>query len=164
MGRFRSKTPLRLLLRSRTILLFRHAHVQLRLQGIQGYNHSISQGCSSSRRIHHMGLLQYVFYHLLCHLSPIASIFSSDLTALLPALTTDHDVVRHATRYGIPDAVQKGGLSFASFCREYLKSGGTKPECKFEQGLQRARAATLMMLALPGSAYLYQYVLSTRLS
>jgi len=74
------------------------------------------------------------------------------------SLQLDHDVVRHATRYGIPDAVQKGGLSFASFCREYLKSGGTKPECKFEQGLARARAATLMMLALPGSAYLYQYV------
>jgi alpha-glucosidase len=73
-------------------------------------------------------------------------------------LIPDHDVVRHATRYGIPDAVQKGGLSFASFCREYLKSGGTKPECNFEQGLARARAATLMMLALPGSAYLYQYV------
>jgi alpha-glucosidase len=73
-------------------------------------------------------------------------------------LMPDHDVVRHATRYGIPDAVQKGGLSFASFCREYLKSGGTKPECNFVQGLARARAATLMMLALPGSAYLYQYV------
>jgi hypothetical protein len=73
-------------------------------------------------------------------------------------LIPDHDVVRHATRYGIPDAVEKGGLSFASFCREYLKSGGTKPECNFEQGLARARAATLMMLALPGSAYLYQYV------
>lgn len=69
---------------------------------------------------------------------------------------SNHDVVRHATRYGIPDAVQKGGLSFASFCKEYLKSGGTKPKCNFEQGLQRARAATLMMLALPGSAYLYQ--------
>lgn len=54
--------------------------------------------------------------------------------------------------------MQKGGLSFASFCKEYLRSGGTKPECKFEQGLQRARAATLMMLALPGSAYIYQYV------
>jgi alpha-glucosidase len=88
---------------------------------------------------------------------------SSPVRPLLPIsmnrkLIADHDVVRHATRYGIPDAVEKGGLSFASFCREYLKSGGTKPECNFEQGLARARAATLMMLALPGSAYLYQYV------
>jgi alpha-glucosidase len=40
---------------------------------------------------------------------------------------SNHDVVRHATRYG----------------------GG-------ERGLARARAATLTMLALPGSAYLYQ--------
>jgi len=86
-------------------------------------------------------------------------VFSSMSPSLLyrtPADKADHDVVRHATRYGIPDAVEKGGLSFASFCREYLKSGGTKPECNFKQGLQRARAATLMMLALPGSAYLYQ--------
>jgi hypothetical protein len=82
-------------------------------------------------------------------------------TLVRASLIPDHDVVRHATRYGIPDAVEKGGLSFASFCREYLKSGGTKPECNFEQGLARARAATLMMLALPGSAYLYQYVPSS---
>ena len=40
---------------------------------------------------------------------------------------SNHDVVRHPTRYG----------------------GG-------EQGLARARAATLAMLALPGSSYLYQ--------
>ncbi|PKH37618.1 alpha-glucosidase [Nocardioides alpinus] len=40
---------------------------------------------------------------------------------------SNHDVVRHVTRYG----------------------GG-------EQGLARARAATLTMLALPGSSYLYQ--------
>jgi alpha-glucosidase len=40
---------------------------------------------------------------------------------------SNHDVVRHVTRYG----------------------GG-------ERGLARARAATLAMLALPGSAYLYQ--------
>lgn len=40
---------------------------------------------------------------------------------------SNHDVVRHVTRYG----------------------GG-------EQGLARARAATLAMLALPGSSYLYQ--------
>ncbi|MCL8027659.1 glycoside hydrolase family 13 protein [Nocardioides bruguierae] len=40
---------------------------------------------------------------------------------------SNHDVIRHVTRYG----------------------GGT-------QGLARARAATMTMLALPGSAYLYQ--------
>ncbi|MHC6628576.1 glycoside hydrolase family 13 protein [Streptomyces globosus] len=52
-------------------------------------------------------------------------------TAAVGATTTwvlsNHDVVRHVTRYG----------------------GGA-------QGLARARAAALLMLALPGSAYLYQ--------
>ncbi|MGW7004454.1 glycoside hydrolase family 13 protein [Streptomyces sp. NPDC054933] len=42
---------------------------------------------------------------------------------------SNHDVVRHSTRLGIGDAAR---------------------------GLRRARAATLLMLALPGSAYLYQ--------
>ncbi len=55
------------------------------------------------------------------------------LTALQPVgsaptwVLSNHDVVRHPTRYG----------------------GGAR-------GLARARAATLTMLALPGSAYLYQ--------
>jgi hypothetical protein len=60
MGRFRPKTPLRFLIRSRTVLLFRHAHVQLRLQGVQRHNHPITQGRSVCRWIYHMGLLQYV--------------------------------------------------------------------------------------------------------
>ncbi|MCA6095263.1 glycoside hydrolase family 13 protein [Streptomyces sp. SCA3-4] len=42
---------------------------------------------------------------------------------------SNHDVVRHATRYGAGDE---------------------------ELGLRRARAAALLMLALPGSAYVYQ--------
>ncbi|MFF1375589.1 glycoside hydrolase family 13 protein [Streptomyces sp. NPDC058308] len=42
---------------------------------------------------------------------------------------SNHDVVRHATRFADGDAAR---------------------------GLRRARAATLLMLALPGSAYLYQ--------
>ncbi|MEV6393841.1 alpha-amylase family glycosyl hydrolase [Streptomyces sp. NPDC051907] len=56
---------------------------------------------------------------------------SLSATASVGAPTTwvlsNHDVVRHTTRYG----------------------GG-------EQGLRRARAAALLMLALPGSAYVYQ--------
>jgi alpha-glucosidase len=71
---------------------------------------------------------------------------------------SNHDVVRHATRYGLPKAVEKGGShgNFASFCKDYLVSRGKDPVCDVELGLRRARAATLMMLALPGSAYLYQ--------
>ncbi|MGZ4454351.1 MAG: glycoside hydrolase family 13 protein [Nocardioides sp.] len=66
-----------------------------------------------------------------------AAAFSDVVTGTLDALEpvgasptwvlSNHDVVRHVTRYG----------------------GG-------ETGLARARAATLTMLALPGSAYLYQ--------
>jgi alpha-glucosidase len=35
-------------------------------------------------------------------------------------------------------------------------SGGTRPEADAERGLRRARAATMLELALPGSAYMYQ--------
>lgn len=57
---------------------------------------------------------------------------------------SNHDVIRHATRYGFPPEHAFGeGLS-----REEIPDA--------ELGLRRARAATLLMLALPGSAYLYQ--------
>ena len=62
-----------------------------------------------------------------------ADVVHGTLTAMQPVgsaptwVLSNHDVVRHPTRYG----------------------GGAR-------GLARARAATLAMLALPGSAYLYQ--------
>jgi alpha-glucosidase len=62
-----------------------------------------------------------------------ADVVHGTLAAMAPVgasptwVLSNHDVVRHVTRYG----------------------GG-------ERGLARARAATLTMLALPGSAYLYQ--------
>lgn len=78
------------------------------------------------------------------------------LAALSGSSTTwvlsNHDVVRHATRYGLPepaDPDEKHGSA-------WLLSGGTSPELDAERGLRRARAATLFELALPGSAYLYQ--------
>ena len=40
--------------------------------------------------------------------------------------------------------------------RDWLLSGGTSPRLDRGLGLRRARAATLLVLALPGSAYLYQ--------
>ncbi|WP_243074317.1 glycoside hydrolase family 13 protein [Microbacterium sp. SS28] len=70
---------------------------------------------------------------------------------------SNHDVVRHATRYGLPalgpdergrDAVKQGSL--------WLHSGGLEPQLDREAGLRRARAASMFLLALPGSAYLYQ--------
>ncbi len=60
---------------------------------------------------------------------------------------SNHDVMRHVTRYArIGDtAGAAGGLA-----------GGERPEIDLRRGLARARAAALLMLALPGSAYVYQ--------
>lgn len=59
---------------------------------------------------------------------------------------SNHDVVRHATRYGLDPGVDE---------RAWLLDGG-KGHFDARLGLRRARAAALLMLALPGSAYLYQ--------
>lgn len=65
---------------------------------------------------------------------------------------SNHDVVRHATRYGLAPLagrrVKQGS--------EWLLAGAPAAEFDAELGLRRARAATLLELALPGSAYLYQ--------
>ena len=60
---------------------------------------------------------------------------------------SNHDVVRHATRYALPAGID---LDL------WLMADGVLPLANEEQGLRRARAATLLMLALPGSSYLYQ--------
>nr|WP_294695162.1 glycoside hydrolase family 13 protein [uncultured Friedmanniella sp.] len=60
---------------------------------------------------------------------------------------SNHDVVRHATRYGLPSGIDLD---------EWLMTDGAVPELDEVQGLRRARAATALMLALPGSSYLYQ--------
>jgi alpha-glucosidase len=60
---------------------------------------------------------------------------------------SNHDVVRHRSRYALPAGTDLNG---------WLLSGGSNPAPDDERGLRRARAATLLMLALPGSAYLYQ--------
>lgn len=67
---------------------------------------------------------------------------------------SNHDVVRHATRYGLP----RGGGKHAKGQdgKGWLLAGAPVEELDVELGLRRARAATLLMLALPGSAYLYQ--------
>ncbi len=61
-------------------------------------------------------------------------------------------MVRHATRYGLPPEEDRGH----SNARNWLLSGGTSLRLERGLGLRRARAAVLIMLALPGSAYLYQ--------
>ncbi|HET6561617.1 MAG TPA: alpha-amylase family glycosyl hydrolase [Marmoricola sp.] len=63
---------------------------------------------------------------------------------------SNHDVVRHASRYGLPAGEP------TAVARGWLGSGGKEPILDRERGVRRARAATLLMLALPGSSYLYQ--------
>ena len=65
---------------------------------------------------------------------------------------SNHDVIRHATRYGLPPEERRGQQN----ARNWLLSGGTSLRLDRGLGLRRARAAVLIMLALPGSAYLYQ--------
>jgi alpha-glucosidase len=66
---------------------------------------------------------------------------------------SNHDVVRHATRYALP---ADDRLDSTRNAKAWLLSEGTTTTLDRELGLRRARAATLLMLALPGSAYLYQ--------
>ncbi len=81
----------------------------------------------------------------------------SNITASLAAVApydavqtwvlSNHDVVRHASRLGFPP--EPGPVHFPGI-------GVDDPQPDAEAGLRRARAATALMLALPGSAYVYQ--------
>ena len=57
---------------------------------------------------------------------------------------SNHDVVRHVSRYGRSDT---------SFSLDHRQIGAP---CDLELGRLRARAAVLLSLALPGAVYLYQ--------
>ncbi len=58
---------------------------------------------------------------------------------------SNHDVVRHATRLGFPPEVA---------VNPWLRADQAESDAVV--GARRARAATMLMLALPGSAYVYQ--------
>ena len=60
---------------------------------------------------------------------------------------SNHDMVRHVSRYAVPN-----GTDLVA----WLRGGASDPAPDLERGLRRARAATLLALALPGSTYLYQ--------
>ncbi|MEV6044793.1 glycoside hydrolase family 13 protein [Streptomyces xanthochromogenes] len=76
----------------------------------------------------------------------LRQVIDTSLAAMRPVgapatwVLSNHDVTRHATRFANPP-----GLG------TQLRTPGDR-----ELGLRRARAATLLMLALPGSAYVYQ--------
>ena len=87
----------------------------------------------------------------------IASALKQEIKASLEAVAeirspqtwvlSNHDVVRHASRLGyepVPGPLRLSGI------------GADDPQPDAAVGLRRARAATTVMLALPGSAYLYQ--------
>jgi alpha-glucosidase len=87
----------------------------------------------------------------------LASELRTEITASLDAVAeigapqtwvlSNHDVVRHASRLGyepVPGPLRMHGI------------GADDPQPDAEVGLRRARAATTIMLALPGSSYLYQ--------
>ncbi|MBF4569138.1 glycoside hydrolase family 13 protein [Plantibacter sp. VKM Ac-2880] len=65
---------------------------------------------------------------------------------------SNHDVTRHATRYGLPPVagrpVKQG--------TEWVAAGGPADGVDLDRGARRAMAATLLILGLPGSTYLYQ--------
>jgi alpha-glucosidase len=60
---------------------------------------------------------------------------------------SNHDVVRHVSRFGLP---QDTNLD------KWLLTDGKTPAADVQLGTSRARAGLLFELALPGSVYLYQ--------
>ena len=60
---------------------------------------------------------------------------------------SSHDAIRHPSRFALPIDVAAD---------DWLLTDGTSPAIDPAVGKRRARAAALLMLALPGSPYLYQ--------
>ena len=66
---------------------------------------------------------------------------------------SNHDVVRHASRYGLPQVPTTG---YHELPNDWLLRDGTTYIEDRDLGARRARAAILMELGLPGSVYVYQ--------
>ena len=71
---------------------------------------------------------------------------SAAMGAVPTWVLSNHDIVRQVTRYGLPQTLD---------ARDWLLDGDRE---LFDPGLglRRAKAAALLMLGLPGSAYIYQ--------
>ncbi|MCL1801406.1 MAG: glycoside hydrolase family 13 protein [Promicromonosporaceae bacterium] len=67
---------------------------------------------------------------------------------------SNHDQVRHVSRYGLPN--NPPGAREGHMGRQWDLHGGKNMSINAEQGLRRGRAAIMLLLALPGSTYLYQ--------
>jgi alpha-glucosidase len=68
----------------------------------------------------------------------------TSIGAAAPWVLSNHDVTRHLTRYGRAETAR------------YWRLGPGPAGTDLELGTRRARAAVMLLLALPGSAYLYQ--------
>lgn len=69
----------------------------------------------------------------------------------------NHDAVRTASRYGTTfHGVDDKGDPLVKYGMDWLLANGDPALCDGRQGLRRARAAALLVLSLPGSAYIYQ--------
>jgi alpha-glucosidase len=64
-----------------------------------------------------------------------------------------HDTPRAATRYGLPLEDERPAYRVA---RAWLLSNGATPQLDRALGERRARAAIMILLALPGTTYIYQ--------
>jgi alpha-glucosidase len=64
-----------------------------------------------------------------------------------------HDIPRVATRYGLPLEQDRPAYQVA---KTWLLTDGTTPRLDRALGERRARAAIMILLALPGSTYIYQ--------
>ena len=70
---------------------------------------------------------------------------------------SNHDVVRHATRYGLPHPSATPTAADAQARQRVAAVAAAAARCSTASSARRrARAATLFVLGLPGSAYLYQ--------
>ena len=74
---------------------------------------------------------------------------ADEVSASSTWVLSNHDVVRHVTRYA---RSQPAGLAEP----EWVKEQWTLEPADLEKGRRRARAAILLTMALPGTAYLYQ--------
>ncbi|MDR2895893.1 MAG: glycoside hydrolase family 13 protein [Propionibacteriaceae bacterium] len=69
---------------------------------------------------------------------------------------SNHDIVRHASRFGLPDVDSDSVWAGPDRDRHWLMTGGKEPVEDRCRGLRRARALTMFLMGLPGSLYLYQ--------
>ncbi len=94
------------------------------------------------------------FREIVTHNVALAARSGSSSTWVL----SNHDVFRHATRYGLTNLDDLPGDAAVPKRHGggWLESGADQAVLDRERGERRARAASLFLLALPGSAYLYQ--------